>query len=687
MGIKLIGVVEGKRRIRHSPQEGDSFRKRRSGTAFWKACKECEEMLQNLGVPVVRATAEGEALCAILNQRGIVDGVISNDGDCLLFGATVVYTRFSIDNLDKGLVIKYEASNLRGLIDENNQEQDGGPPNDNDSATQHEPESTSTSVSLSREDLIAFALLTGSDLAGDGLPKVGHKKAIRFIRKCKENFPLNPDTAAIDELKSWARCAGGAASTNDKTKGRCCSNCSHPGDKRSHEKHGCEECGTEPGEPCLRVTTDDKFRDSLRAKALAMEPKFDATQVLNAYMSPNNNQVPASLVGEKARSICMGYPQLANMLQLSFIVKGMAMQASRDFIKQSMVRLLARRTLFDQTGEQTSKEKRGGRIRLSRERPVPIEISRRLVQNQVTCFEITWSVSATMTDNAGNGVDGYIFSTIEDKQLVETKYPDLVKTFLEAEKENEKQGDAEVQRRRNFVLKILDPRDAVAARNDQNARQHGRKRKNKRGDFFERKRARVDHHGTRRHDSGGDVRGTGEDAKKLILFGRMAAGKGGDMLVESIDDSDTVATEDSISTKEELPKKHRTIVGRPPRGRLAARMQLGVDKNDNAPIPSVIAIPERFPAKVKDPARKIPDESGAPQIPPSQERRHHKTRHLVKGTILPQKLFHGPSPREDSIEQLPALTPGNTHTVTCDMGILIPVTPLVRRRCLLARRR
>ena len=111
MGIGLVFVIEGKRRMRDAGitmnDEADKFRKRRNGTAFWKACKNCHDMLKLMGVTVVRAKAEGEALCALLNQKGIVDGVISNDGDCLLFGAKVVYTKFSIDNLEINLNKKY----------------------------------------------------------------------------------------------------------------------------------------------------------------------------------------------------------------------------------------------------------------------------------------------------------------------------------------------------------------------------------------------------------------------------------------------------------------------------------------------------------------------------------------------------------------------------------------------------
>lgn len=128
MGIKLIFVIEGNRRIRFQNENeklsqldnNDNARSsfhlvnRRSGTLFWKACTSCEQILKLLGVDVVRAEAEGEALCALLNSRGIVDGVITNDGDTLLYGASVIYTNFSIENLDSTKIIRYELSKLRG---------------------------------------------------------------------------------------------------------------------------------------------------------------------------------------------------------------------------------------------------------------------------------------------------------------------------------------------------------------------------------------------------------------------------------------------------------------------------------------------------------------------------------------------------------------------------------------------
>ena len=80
LGLGLVFVVEGKRRVRVSSSQSHTL-KQRSGSQFWRASERCVELLRLLGVPVVHAEAEGEALCSLLNAQGFVDGVISNDGD------------------------------------------------------------------------------------------------------------------------------------------------------------------------------------------------------------------------------------------------------------------------------------------------------------------------------------------------------------------------------------------------------------------------------------------------------------------------------------------------------------------------------------------------------------------------------------------------------------------------------
>jgi flap endonuclease GEN len=124
-----------------------------------------------------------------------VDGVISNDGDCLLFGAQLVYTKFSLENLANGSDLRYDLNDLRSLV-----ERSGS--GDHSSNVER-----SAAMKFSRKDLIVFALLTGSDMAGGGLDNVGHKQALRFIQKCRRDYPLGEESAALDEMKSWARVA------------------------------------------------------------------------------------------------------------------------------------------------------------------------------------------------------------------------------------------------------------------------------------------------------------------------------------------------------------------------------------------------------------------------------------------------------------------------------------------------
>ena len=593
------------------------------------------------------------------------------------------------------------------------------------------PRSTSEEfVALGRGDLISFALLTGSDLVGDGLPKVGHKKAIRFIRQCQLDYPLSPTTATIDELKSWARTASvldGRDSTENKIQERCCSVCCHPGDKRSHEKNGCETCGTKPGEPCFALSTGDRFRKALRTKALAMEPKFDPAFVIAGYMNPNDNQVPITLVGETARSLCMNPPSLRGMMEFPYIVKGQSLAASRDYVKQSLARLMARTELFNHAKPTSSKGQQ--KPRLSRERPIPIEITRKLVHNKLPCYDIAWSVNATVTDSEGNGVDGYEFSTIEEQSLVEKRHPDLVKAFLEREKQDQKQGDAEASRRRNFVETLLDDGGLPAKRLAGAATKPGKKgRRASRSGFFEKKRAegicnlprQVEHRGM----SGGD------DVQKLMaLVCKQTAPR-----ADEYDGSSIESVESDLDKTENVahPGKHSgdclkevEVVFRQQNvciHEARKRDQTGWDENTkdqphafqepqtksllhapsmksppNKRYPQVAAHLEKHaPSSDKDSVNCPRGKRGRVQETPdaccriyrSLKKRSRKTIDLQ--IVCEEKAFSEDALSRESLdrmevgrfpeEHIPVLTPGCYHSVVCDMGIRVEITPLISSR-------
>jgi flap endonuclease GEN len=405
-------------------------------------------------------------------------------------------------------------------------------------------------LNLSRQDLMAFACLTGSDLAGSGLDKVGHKKAIRFIRKCQLDHPHQAETAAMDELKSWARSVAPREDDFDpfdppnaipkKRAGPSCSCCQHAGSKRSHLKDGCDICGTEPGEACFESTSEDRFRQGLRAKALALFPKFDPTQVVNAYMRPNKNQIPVLFAGNRRPR--MDLPNLSALLKLKLIVKGRSYETSRDFIKLSVGRILSHAELEETESEVEDDKENQEPVRPVRDKPVPLEITKVASVNSVPSYHITWRVGASLTDDTGNGIDGYEYSTVEQQSRVQKRFPDLVEKYKQAEKERLKQGDGEQNRRRVFLdalwIDVAAPPDELEEQKENPGDPSPRKRraKKKRQDVFGNQKPPRAPLGP----SDKNVQGGG-DVLNLLRFakGRSALQNHCDSSIESVDEANS----------------------------------------------------------------------------------------------------------------------------------------------------
>ncbi|KAI5370416.1 Putative ubiquitin interacting, XPG/Rad2 endonuclease, XPG-I domain, PIN-like domain superfamily [Septoria linicola] len=121
--------------------------------------QECQALLRLFGLPYVTAPMEAEAQCAELVKLGLVDGIVTDDSDCFLFGGTRIYK--NMFNQAK-FVECYLTSDLEKEFD------------------------------LTRQKLISVANLLGSDYT-EGLPGVGPVTALEIISE----FP------SLEEFRDW----------------------------------------------------------------------------------------------------------------------------------------------------------------------------------------------------------------------------------------------------------------------------------------------------------------------------------------------------------------------------------------------------------------------------------------------------------------------------------------------------
>eukprot|EP00939_MAST-03C_sp_MAST-3C-sp1_P003218 g3218.t1 len=135
------------------------------------------ELLRLMGVPYVVSPGEAEAQCAQLERLGLVDGVITDDSDILLFGGRRVYRNFF---QHAKVVEEYRATDV------------------------------ANELGLSRGRLVALALLLGCDYT-DGIRGVGIVNACEILARFrgqkrkgdKEEEERSKTETVLTAFKSW----------------------------------------------------------------------------------------------------------------------------------------------------------------------------------------------------------------------------------------------------------------------------------------------------------------------------------------------------------------------------------------------------------------------------------------------------------------------------------------------------
>nr|XP_043632130.1 DNA repair protein UVH3 [Erigeron canadensis] len=123
---------------------------------------ECQELLQMFGLPYIIAPMEAEAQCAFMELENLVDGVVTDDSDVLLFGARSVYKNIFDDR-------KYVETYFMKDIE--------------------------SELGLTREKLIRMAMLLGSDYT-EGISGIGIVNAVEVLNAF-------PEVDGLHKFREW----------------------------------------------------------------------------------------------------------------------------------------------------------------------------------------------------------------------------------------------------------------------------------------------------------------------------------------------------------------------------------------------------------------------------------------------------------------------------------------------------
>ncbi|KAA8900439.1 hypothetical protein FN846DRAFT_988954 [Sphaerosporella brunnea] len=133
-----------------------------------------KKLLKLFGCPFHTAPGEAEAECALLNREGIVDAVLSEDVDTLMFGAKVVIRKWSSE----------------------------GKSNTPTHVTCHRTEKIDKEIGITREGMVLIALMRGGDYLPEGVPGCGIKTAVEAAKAGfgKDLFAVRNDEG---RLAAW----------------------------------------------------------------------------------------------------------------------------------------------------------------------------------------------------------------------------------------------------------------------------------------------------------------------------------------------------------------------------------------------------------------------------------------------------------------------------------------------------
>ncbi len=141
---------------------------------------ESKQLLNAMGIPWVDAPSEGEAQATVMATEGTVDAVGSQDHDSLLFGAPLLVRNITISGRrrlpSKNVFIEVEPETIS-------------------------LKETLEALEMTREQLIDFGILMGTDFNPDGFKGIGPARGLKFLKtygSIDKIEPIKEELAKID---------------------------------------------------------------------------------------------------------------------------------------------------------------------------------------------------------------------------------------------------------------------------------------------------------------------------------------------------------------------------------------------------------------------------------------------------------------------------------------------------------
>jgi len=165
--IRSEGRELAKSRYEEARQEEDIEAMKRYSSQLIKLndemIEESKELLEAMGIAVVQAPGEGEAEAAYLSKVKESYGVVSQDYDSLLFGATRLIRNLGLARKRKTISgwieIKPELIDLHQVLN---------------------------LLEINLDQLICVGILVGTDYNPRGIPGIGQKRALETVKKYKQ---------------------------------------------------------------------------------------------------------------------------------------------------------------------------------------------------------------------------------------------------------------------------------------------------------------------------------------------------------------------------------------------------------------------------------------------------------------------------------------------------------------------